>query len=213
MPTGFHHPFRSQFRLLKKFGQNLNTDPQETFLNFTRSSFFSANDSRALPVSPTKDFINEHLTFALRHDLHNYLVSDVLAINDRMSMAHSLEMRMPFLDEEVVNFTHQLPATFKLQKGKKWLLKFLLHRLGGKIYTHRKEGFGLPFGAWLHNKSAFHKISPYLEDEQLPVYQFVTFSKVQQLLQQHRKRQEDQSQNIWALLTLSAWLIHQYPRY
>jgi len=124
-----------------------------------------------------------------------------------MSMAHSLEMRMPYLDDEVTRFAHELPATFKLKNGKKWILKSLLNRLGGDKYTRRKEGFGLPFGAWMHNDHAYHKIRPYLEDEQLPVYQFVAYGKVQKLLEEHRRKQEDNSAMLWSLLTLSAWLV------
>ena len=214
LPTGFHHPFRSYFRLLKKFGQNLGNTPQKTFLNFVRSSFFSSHGLTPHISSPvfSENFIDDHLSFALHHDLTNYLVSDVLALSDRMSMAHSLEMRMPYLDDEVVQFANLLPAIYKLGKGQKWILKALLSRLGGKIYTHRKEGFGLPFGAWLHDPRAYRKISSYFEDDQLPVYQHVSYQKTQLLLEQHRNKREDHSVLLWSLLTLSAWLIHKFSQ-
>src|SRR5690606_13787451 len=105
---------------------------------------------------------------------------------------------------------HLLPAIYKVGKGQKWILKTLLTRLGGKKYTHRKEGFGLPFGAWLHDARVYRKISPYFKDEQLPVYQYVSYPQVQRLLEQHRNKQEDNSILLWSLLTLSAWLIHKF---
>lgn len=211
LPTGFHHPFRSYFRLLKKFGQDLGETPEETFLNFTRvSSLFSTSFSHSFSVShPLENFVEDNLSSALNFDLTHYLKSDVLALNDRMSMAHSLEMRMPYLDMEVVQLAEQLPATYKVSQGQKWILKALLSRLGGKIYTQRKEGFGFPFGIWLRNSSTYQKIRPYFDDEKLPIYQYVSYQQVQMLLEQHRNRREDYGLILWSLLTLSAWLLHK----
>ena len=80
-----------------------------------------------------------------------YLQDDILVKVDRASMLHSLEVRAPFLDIELVDFARRLPASSKLRGGQtKWLLKQLAERLLPREIVHRrKQGFALPVGRWL----------------------------------------------------------------
>ena len=84
-------------------------------------------------------------------DLGIYLVDDLLVKTDRMSMAHSLEARVPFLDTEVAGFALALPTAAKVRG---WAKKRLLRRAAAPlvpkaIVTGRKKGFSIPAAAWL----------------------------------------------------------------
>jgi asparagine synthase (glutamine-hydrolysing) len=103
-----------------------------------------ANDSRGLGQ------LNRFLSFDQRY----YLADDILAKVDRMSMAHSLEVRPPFLDHEIVEFAAQLPERFKIRG---WTQKYLLKRLmRGKlphdVLTRKKMGFDIPAHDWLRRE-------------------------------------------------------------
>lgn len=94
-----------------------------------------------------------------------YLQDDILCKVDRASMMHSLEVRAPFLDIELVDFVRRLPASAKLHGGEtKWLLKKALGRvLPPDIIQRRKKGFGVPIGQWFQEGSlTTPKVSPEL---------------------------------------------------
>jgi asparagine synthase (glutamine-hydrolysing) len=80
-----------------------------------------------------------------------YLQDDILVKVDRASMMHSLEVRTPFLDIDLVNFVRRIPAAYKFRHGQtKYLLKKALEPvLPKKILYRRKQGFGIPIGKWL----------------------------------------------------------------
>ncbi len=89
-------------------------------------------------------------------DQNYYLPDDILYKCDRMSMAHSLEVRPPFLDHRIVEFAARLPEHLKVRGSE---LKFLLRRtmkgkLPGEVLTRKKEGFDIPAHDWLRGPAA-----------------------------------------------------------
>ena len=89
-----------------------------------------------------------------RWDLKHYLPLDILTKVDRMSMAHSLEARVPLLDHKFVEFAARIPPEFKLRHGEtKWIFK---HALDGvlppQILNRRKQGFAVPLGTWFRGR-------------------------------------------------------------
>ncbi len=211
LPTGYSQPLRKPFRLFKKFAQSLSDDPPTTFLQFVTLSGLKDCPSSISEYHfrPEKDFIEEHLSFALQHDQQHYLIEDVLQMSDTSSMAHSLELRVPYLDAPLAHYVQSLPAVFRLKHGRKWILRNLLDQYGGKPFTRRaKEGFGLPFGHWLKEKRSTI-IRQHLEDHQLPIYEFISFNKVDRLLTAHRRGYQDHSAELWSVMLLSAWLSNQ----
>lgn len=87
---------------------------------------------------------------AIMFYINLYLTDDILVKLDRSSMLHSLEVRSPFLDLEVVEFAQRLPAHFKIQGN---TTKYILRKIGGKLLpkqtlTRKKQGFALPVGQW-----------------------------------------------------------------
>ena len=83
-------------------------------------------------------------------DVKTYLVDDILTKVDRMSMAVSLEARVPLLDHELLEFAATVPASLKLKRGRsKYLLRRLLEKRIPKVIVDRpKHGFSAPIGAW-----------------------------------------------------------------
>jgi asparagine synthetase B (glutamine-hydrolysing) len=88
--------------------------------------------------------------------MKTYLPEDILALSDRLSMWHSLEVRVPLVDHPLVELSARLPARYKLNwRRKKILLKQLAaRRLPAQIVEHRKQGFESPMAAWLRTDLA-----------------------------------------------------------
>jgi asparagine synthase (glutamine-hydrolysing) len=97
------------------------------------------------------------LTALQRLDMETYLPLDVLTKVDRMSMAHSLEARVPLLDHKVVEYAFSLPAELKLRPGaSKYVFKKALSGLlPPEILHRRKQGFAVPLGRWFRGTSFF----------------------------------------------------------
>jgi asparagine synthase (glutamine-hydrolysing) len=89
-----------------------------------------------------------------RWDLKHYLPLDILTKVDRMSMAHSLEARVPLLDHKFVEFAACIPPEFKLRRGEtKWIFKRALSGvLPPQVLKRRKQGFAVPLGAWFRGR-------------------------------------------------------------
>src|SRR5205085_7171822 len=83
-------------------------------------------------------------------DQNYYLADDILYKTDRMSMAHSLEVRPPFLDHRIVEFAARLPSDLKIRGSKlKWILRELMRdKLPTSVLTRSKQGFDIPTHHW-----------------------------------------------------------------
>ena len=217
LPTGTPHPWRKQFRLLRKLGQDITSDPAETFNNFLTFRTFdepfkkTTSSRRQIPSKEYQaEFVENYLHDALSHDRAHYLVSDVLRISDNMSMAQGVEMRLPYLDAEIIDWIDQRSATVRLLHGRKWLLNRILEQYGGKKFTERrKEGLGLPFGHWLRTRS-LAPVEKYLGDPHQPVFRYLDFERIQHWQQRHQRGQADFSLELWSVLTLSAWISYHF---
>ena len=100
-----------------------------------------------------------HLPWAaqmMRFDFETYLPEDILTKVDRMSMAHSIESRVPLLDNEVVDFSARLPADLKVRNGRrKHILKEAAAKwLPQEVLTRRKQGFAVPVGSLVPEQSS-----------------------------------------------------------
>jgi asparagine synthase (glutamine-hydrolysing) len=90
----------------------------------------------------------------LQVDLNTYLPNDLLVKVDRASMAHSLEVRSPFLDHKVVEQAARIPAKYKWRHGnKKWILKRAFEdMLPETVISRKKQGFGIPINEWFRGE-------------------------------------------------------------
>jgi asparagine synthase (glutamine-hydrolysing) len=211
IPAGRDLPFRKPLRLLQKMLLQASASPEQTFLNFTAHlSFAGSPPGTEKAMLMDEAAIEQYLQKALAYDQAHYLSADILAITDRMTMQHSLEARLPYLDAEVVKLVNSLPASFLLKKGKKWLLKDMLAQKGGKPYARRpKEGFGMPFGAWLKTDTGKPFIQ-LLRDRDNTLYHTLSYEQAEQLLQAHISGKMDYSSELWTMVLLAAWLKKQF---
>jgi asparagine synthase (glutamine-hydrolysing) len=135
------------------------------------------------------------------------LVEDMLVKVDRMSMAHSLEVRSPLLDHRLVEYVTHLPASMKLRGWEtKAILRDTVRRyLPPATLRKRKQGFAMPLREWFRN-GLNEMIGDYLEAEggRLPSELFDR-AAVRGLLAEHRRGEADHSSIIWLLLNYAAW--------
>ncbi len=136
-----------------------------------------------------------------------YLPNDMLVKLDRMTMAHSLEARVPFLDHRVVEFCARVPPELKLKWGLcgKYLLKrTMAGRLPAANVWRKKVGFNVPVGLWL-KQSLRDFTRDHLSPSQLAKVGFIDPPAAQRLLDEHEAGRADHGYRLWGLLTLKLW--------
>lgn len=139
-------------------------------------------------------------------DLSTYLVDDILVKVDRMSMAASLETRVPLLDHKVVEFAYSLPGSLKL-KGltTKWIFKKSMEKLLPRSNIHRKkEGFSIPIKHWLRTDLK-ELMLDYLNAERFRKTGLFRFEAIEKMMDLHLKQRENFSHQLWALLVFEIW--------
>jgi asparagine synthase (glutamine-hydrolysing) len=143
----------------------------------------------------------------LQVNFETYLLDDLLVKMDRMSMAHGLEARSPFLDTAVVEFGASLPDRLRMRfgKGKVLLRRAMKGILPDSIRKRGKMGFGAPLGAWFRSDPDGF-VRERLLDPACPIYEYLRPEPVADLLKRHGAATADLSARIWALLTLESWL-------
>jgi asparagine synthase (glutamine-hydrolysing) len=139
-------------------------------------------------------------------DLKTYLPEDILACTDRMSMCHSLEVRVPFLDHRLVEYCATIPAEMKIQWfQKKYLLKkgvgALLPRA---VLEHRKQGFVGPMTRWLQTNMKDLTLRT-LSAARLNHQGFFNTRTVERILADHYAGREINDTAIWSLLVFTTW--------
>ncbi len=139
-------------------------------------------------------------------DSKTYLPSDILTKVDRMTMANSLEARVPLLDHELIEFVQTIPAELKL-KGleTKYIFKKSLENLVPKEILYReKQGFGVPIGDWI-NSQLKERIHSDLLDKKTLERGYFDEKYVEVLLDEHSKNRRDHSHALWILWMLELW--------
>lgn len=207
LPTGFPHPFRKKFQLIKKFLGSIERSPENTFRNFL---MFTELDTEKNRIQDHHSIKSDWMAWALEHDLKNYLVGDVLALSDKAAMLHSIELRVPYLDEKLVKYMKGLSAEAILKHGRKWILKDLLGKHGGKAFADRpKEGFGLPLSNWLMDKSLGH-LWGFMGKKDHIIFRYLDKNLVARLIAEQKSKKEDHGPLLWSVLTLAHWLEHNF---
>ena len=142
----------------------------------------------------------------MRLDFETYLPEDVLTKVDRMSMAHSIESRVPLLDNDVIEFAATLPAPFKIAKGRrKHVLKEAVRPLlPPHILDRRKQGFGIPLGVWFQG-GLTDLFSDVLESPRCRQRGYFEPSFVTRLVREHLAGQRDHTLRLWQLLVFELW--------
>lgn len=207
LPSGFAHPLRKKFKLIKKWSKSFDQSPKKTFLNYLTFDEFK------LSLNEFNDLDNGNsnlLSWALECDQNNYLVSDVLALSDKASMRHGLEVRLPYLDEKLTAYLSTINSNALMEKGQKWVLKNILEKHGGKKFINRpKEGFGMPLSSWLFDKRVAH-LWEIFESKDSLIFQYFEKKKFDYLVNQQKQNVEDHGPLLWSILVLAHWLQHNF---
>ena len=168
------------------------------------------------PAEPGQEGRSSTLSRLLQLNFETYLLDDLNVKMDRMSMAHALETRSPFLDTAVIEFGASLPDRLRMRlgRGKLLLRRAMRGILPESILARGKMGFGAPLGAWFRGElDAF--VRERLLQSTSPIYEYLRPEPVAALVSAHRRAAADLSPQIWALLTLESWLRQEgsWPRH
>ena len=153
--------------------------------------------------APAKD----ELSRLLYLDTKTYLTGDILAKVDRMSMATSLEVRVPMLDHEFVGWVASLPINLKMRTGsRKFILKKLGERLGipSALLHRRKQGFQLPLVDWMRDAMKDQFLRVLLEPRTLQRGYFKP-EAVSSMVDEHTRGRRNRSGILWRMLVLELW--------
>ena len=210
-------PLRLKFLLT-----NLSCSHQEAyfrdmsmFLPETKQALYSRELKRKLNAYNPAHHFAAHFS-KVRHcdllsrilyvDIKTYMAEDILVKVDRMSMAHSLEVRCPLLDYELMEFVATIPANLKLNgRVSKYILKkSLKNRLPADILYRKKQGFSIPLAEWLRGE-----LRGYVEDTLFSRCArergYFNYRELEKIWRQHLRGIRDYSAHIWTLLMLELW--------
>lgn len=160
----------------------------------------------------------ELLNAALYFEVKTFL-NGLLVVEDKLSMAHSLESRVPYLDNEMIDVALRIPIHHKLgipenvsaatderyRSGKLVLRNAMKGLIPEEIRTRSKQGFSAPDGSWFRS-TLQNYVHGQLHDPQNPVYSYLNYPFVQNCLNQHYSGSQNYRLLIWSLLSFSTWL-------
>lgn len=187
--------YNSQYVRPELVNRLLTFDPDDTSLEYRRSLVQEAKLDQ------------ENLTeFTMYLDLKTY-VAAALHRQDKMSMAVSLESRVPFLDHRLVEWAIRLPLDLKIRGMKN---KYILKKLGEKMIPReaiyrQKVGFGVPVVDWLRDKHGLGRYLELFEEKRYEERGYVDATAVRRLVGEHLSGSHDHCEILWNLLNLEIW--------
>lgn len=181
---------------------------------------FRRNDAA---LETQSDYVNHALYFEARTFLHGLLV-----VEDKVSMAHGLESRVPFLDDALVDFAMRVPVEYKLEssllqeaideddvtkrqrfrssaEGKTVLRKAMTRLIPKEIIERRKQGFAGPYDSWYRGESLEY-IRRLLDSPRARYREFLEPAFVKQVIDEHQSAKRNHRLLIWSLLCFEVWL-------
>jgi asparagine synthase (glutamine-hydrolysing) len=196
----------------------------------TREIFRGVFLQHARTLTRPEDYINHSLYFEAKTFLHGLLV-----VEDKLSMAHSLETRVPFLDNDLVDFAMGIPARMKLgnltevaqlnenepgpktkryfertRDGKLILRKTMERHVPTRIIEREKQGFSAPDASWFKGESIDY-VRRTLYNGHARIYDYLDRKAVQELVNDHLEGRENRRLLIWSLLNLEQWCAKFLP--
>jgi asparagine synthase (glutamine-hydrolysing) len=190
----------------------------------TRDIFKNVFSNHQPNLSRPEDYVNHSLYFEAKTFLHGLLV-----VEDKLSMAHSLETRVPFLDNDLVNFAMRLPVRLKLgnlgevvrlneneagskvakyfektKDGKLLLRKMMGCYIPSDITSGEKKGFSGPDGSWFKGESIDY-VKRTLYNPKAKLNEYLNPELVRNMVDKHLEGKENQRLLIWSLLSLEEW--------
>jgi asparagine synthase (glutamine-hydrolysing) len=158
---------------------------------------------RYFDEAPAKDFVSRLLYL----DTKTYLPFDILTKVDRMSMATSLEVRVPMLDHVFLEWVTSLPMSLKLRNmSGKYILKKLAERIGvpSQVLHRPKRGFAMPLVHWMRDQLKRDLVEILLERRTLE-RGYYSKTALRKLVEEHTSGRRNRSHELWLLLMLELW--------
>ena len=151
---------------------------------------------------------SEYLDKMLYTDLMTRIPDQLLAISDRMSMAHSIEIRPPLIDYKVTEFAASLPCSIKLRgtgRGLKYILRNVAKRyMGADLVDRPKQGFGFPIAKWLRTDLAQFQRNLFKQSRFVELGLFRQ-EEIDRLMNEHIGGKADHNFRLWILINLEIW--------
>ena len=124
-----------------------------------------------------------------------------------MSMAHGLELRVPFCDHRLIELAMQIPARHRvgLLASKRVLRKITRGRLPAPVLRRRKLGFNAPLGVWMRN-DLDRLVDEWLAPELLRRRDLLDATAIGRLVEEHRRGERDHGLRLWTLIVLEQWM-------
>ena len=205
----------------KAFMKNVARDPVEAYF-FSMSAFAEAEKSSLLQPTVSKA-LNGYHSSALFHQIYNsapaddhlsriqyldiktYLCDDILAKVDRASMAVSLEVRCPLLDQEFMEYVAHIPSDLKRvgKDGKHIFKKALKAYLPQEVLSRSKMGFGVPILEWLRKDLREYAQGFVLDGKGTQAY--LQRDYVERLWNEHQQGAKDVSEKLWGIMMFNLW--------
>ena len=141
-------------------------------------------------------------------EIRSSLPDELLMYGDKLSMAHSLEVRVPYLDRTVVEYAQRLGASFMIRgRERKWLHRQVCRSfLPPQILRRKKRGFAVNVVDQWFNASTRGRMTDLLLDENSLMFDLLRSDSVRELLDSHRSRRQDNHKLLFSLVMLEAWL-------
>jgi asparagine synthase (glutamine-hydrolysing) len=216
LPSDRHGPLLNFTRLAKGFLENaalpfeeryrayVEVFPRDEAERLLRGEAGAGTDriAEAFLDAPGEDGLNRMLSV----DAQTQLADDLLLLTDKMSMAASLECRVPLLDHELVELAARMPQAIKIRGGRlKHVMKEAVSDLlPSDIIERKKRGFGTPMGAWLKRELGplMHEL---LSEASIEARGLFRYPAVRELIAQHESSRIDGTDRILALMNLEIW--------
>ncbi|MDD6021843.1 MAG: asparagine synthase (glutamine-hydrolyzing) [Acutalibacteraceae bacterium] len=175
-----------------------------------RDKVLSPNIPAAKPETFTKKYFDkvrneDDITKMQYVDINTWLVQDILVKADRMSMAHSLELRVPFLDKEMLKVALQIPSKYRVGKEvtKIALRGAAAKELPEKTAQMRKKGFPVPLNDWLKQDKYYNLVKAEFESKEAAM--FFNQDYILKLLENHKNGKEKNMKRIWSIYSFLLW--------
>ena len=175
-----------------------------------RESILKSFSGKHTPMSITKPFYDkvkdkDDVTKMQYIDIHLWLIGDILLKADKMSMAHSLEVRVPFLDKEVFNIARRLPKKFKVTKeNTKVAMRAAANKYVPDMVAEKKKlGFPVPIRIWLKEDKYYNRVKAAFQSQ--GAKEFFKTEEIIKFLDDHKNGKEDNSRKIWTIYMFLVW--------
>jgi asparagine synthase (glutamine-hydrolysing) len=217
LPSDRHSPWRNRFRYARRFLESAELPFEDRYLAYlevcdakARGELRGTRHGAAMPEAIPRAFAaaagDDGLNRMFAVDAETQLPDDLLLLTDKMSMAVSLECRVPLLDHQLVELAASMPEAVKLRGGTlKYAMKKSLEGVLPDAILHRqKRGFGTPMGAWLKNELA-PMLRDLLSPESIAHRGLFASAEVERLIAEHSSGREDRTEPLIALMNLEIW--------